>query len=134
MIFVLQCLVCARISRDLYNQRQHIMTHMMKDGEFLDRLDHFVKSHSIQQNSNSFSCLLCRYFFVCLRVSSTPNRIFKGILGSERVMSFFESCEIPKNKSSASPLLPNIKFASQLQKLIVLISSYYIISHHPPLY
>lgn len=55
-----QCLVCARISRDLYNQRQHIMTHMMKDGEFLDRLDHFVKSHSIQQNSNSFSCLLCR--------------------------------------------------------------------------
>lgn len=55
-----QCLVCARNSRDLYNQRQHIMTHMMKDTDFLDRLDRFVKSHSIQQNSSSFSCLLCR--------------------------------------------------------------------------
>jgi hypothetical protein len=32
----------------------------MKDHEFLNRLDRFVEGHSVQHNSNSFSCLLCR--------------------------------------------------------------------------
>lgn len=58
-----QCLICARESRDLYNQRQHILTHMAKDGTFAQRLNNYARRFMIEHNSKSFTCLKCRATF-----------------------------------------------------------------------
>ena len=52
-----QCLICARESRDLYNQRQHILTHMAKDGTFAQRLNNYARRYMIEHDSKSFTCL-----------------------------------------------------------------------------
>ena len=58
-----QCLICARESRDLYNQRQHILTHMAKDGTFAQRLNNYARRYMIEHDSKSFTCLKCRATF-----------------------------------------------------------------------
>lgn len=58
-----QCLICARESRDLYNQKQHILTHMSKDGSFFDRLNMFARRYILEHDSKTYTCLKCRITF-----------------------------------------------------------------------
>ena len=55
-----QCLICATSHRDLFNYKGHVITHMMKDKEFADRLNVFVRRHSIEHSKTMFTCLLCK--------------------------------------------------------------------------
>ncbi len=58
-----QCLICGLASRDLYNQREHLMTHMTKDDHFNQRFELFLKSNiqRTPRGGNSFTtvCTIC---------------------------------------------------------------------------
>ena len=54
------CIVCGIQCRDLYNQREHVLTHMVKeDPKFNARLQKFV-NFNIIKDSNSKECRICK--------------------------------------------------------------------------
>ena len=56
-----QCLICSRQSRDLFNHRGHMLTHMRKDEtELLNELDQLIDSYVYKQGAGIFSCLVCK--------------------------------------------------------------------------
>lgn len=56
-----RCLICGLTCRDLYNQREHLMTHMIRDDKFKTRLDRFMTSNVIKDPKNSSTtCLICQ--------------------------------------------------------------------------
>jgi len=55
-----QCLICARMCRDLYNYRTHMLTHMLKDPEFSTRIAAFVRQNSVEHTKQRYTCLVCR--------------------------------------------------------------------------
>ena len=56
-----RCLICGLICRDLYNQREHLLTHMVRDEKFRSRLEHFMKSNVSKDPKTAVTtCLLCQ--------------------------------------------------------------------------
>ena len=60
-----RCLICGQTCRDLYNQREHLMTHMVRDDKFKHRLDKFMTSNVIKDPKNNTTCLICRAPVTC---------------------------------------------------------------------
>lgn len=68
-----RCLICGLTCRDLYNQREHLMTHMVRDDKFKNRLEKFMNSNVIKDpKSGTTTCLLCS--------SSLPSSMRKHFL------------------------------------------------------
>jgi len=56
-----RCLICGLTCRDLYNQREHLMTHMVRDDKFKTRLDRFMTSNVIKDpKTTTTTCLICQ--------------------------------------------------------------------------
>ncbi len=56
-----RCLICGLTCRDLYNQREHLMTHMVRDDKFKTRLEKFMKSNVIKDPKTAVTtCLICQ--------------------------------------------------------------------------
>ena len=54
------CNICGQLCRDLYNQREHLMSHMTRDEKFRKRLDRFVDANVFKDpNSNKTTCVMC---------------------------------------------------------------------------
>jgi hypothetical protein len=55
-----QCLICGMTCRDLYNQREHLMTHMTRDEKFRNRMDSFMRAN-VFKHPETFvtTCLIC---------------------------------------------------------------------------
>jgi len=60
-----RCLICGQTCRDLYNQREHLMTHMVRDDKFKSRLEKFMTSNVIKDPKNNTTCLICRAPVTC---------------------------------------------------------------------
>jgi len=61
-----RCLICGLTCRDLYNQREHLLTHMVRDDKFKNRLDKFMSSNLIKDPKNSSTtCLICQAPVTC---------------------------------------------------------------------
>jgi len=55
-----RCLICGLTCRDLYNQREHLMTHMIRDEKFKNRMESFMKANVIKDPKSSVTtCLIC---------------------------------------------------------------------------
>ena len=54
------CIVCGHPTPSLWHQREHIMTHMVKDQEFKLRLKKFVDLNTIKDDSNTKTCRICQ--------------------------------------------------------------------------
>jgi len=61
-----RCLICGLTCRDLYNQREHLLTHMVRDDKFKNRLDKFMSSNLFKDPKNSSTtCLICQAPVTC---------------------------------------------------------------------
>lgn len=60
-----RCLICGQTCRDLYNQREHLMTHMVRDEKFKSRLEKFMRSNVTKDLKNNTTCLICRTPVTC---------------------------------------------------------------------
>ena len=55
-----RCLICGLTCRDLYNQREHLMTHMIRDDKFKRRMETFMNANVIKDPKSSVTtCLIC---------------------------------------------------------------------------
>lgn len=61
-----RCLICGLSCRDLYNQREHLLTHMVRDAKFKTRLEKFMTSNVMKDlKNNTTTCLICRIPVTC---------------------------------------------------------------------
>ncbi len=54
------CLICHSVQRDMFNLRNHAMSHMPEDSPVIRRLDSFIEPHILQQGPSCYTCFLCR--------------------------------------------------------------------------
>ena len=55
-----QCTICGLKCRDLYNQREHVLTHMMTDPKFNARFLRFVSCNTVKDLNNVRTCRICQ--------------------------------------------------------------------------
>lgn len=56
-----QCLACGNQSRDLFNLRKHIVTHLLKTEGFAKKLDEEVSKRIIHGYNDIRTCMICKF-------------------------------------------------------------------------